>query len=225
MRNLFLLFVAVCLAFQSQAQSFLKLTDTLYFVNATPTDTSSILDSIYNTSATPFTGLVKFQAKATVGGLDSSLGQIDSVSFAADTLNALGTPATAKALHIHIPYSNPVFIGGPTGVVIWPVYIGGAAGPYDSIKVVVTMPTVGLEEAPLAKMYLLQFAGSLSIRFGDYENLIKQVSLYDVTGRMVFSGTSQNSKNIPTSGWTTGIYFCELTTYHGERRTIKFVLQ
>jgi hypothetical protein len=141
------------------------------------------------------------------------------------SLDSLGSRATAKALHIHIPYSNPVFIGGPTGVVIWPVYLGGAAGPYDSIKVIVNWQSVGLEEAPLAKMYLIQRAGYLSLYFRDYEKLIKQVSLYDITGRMVFSGTSYDSKNIPTSDWTTGIYFCELTTYQGERRTIKFVLQ
>jgi hypothetical protein len=71
-------------------------------------------------------------------------------------------------------------------------------------------------------MYIFQLSGRLNIVFGDAENLVQQVRIYDIIGQSVYSGTPDRSKNIPTEGWNKGIYLCEISTFGGERRTFKF---
>ncbi|MFK5004551.1 T9SS type A sorting domain-containing protein, partial [Klebsiella pneumoniae] len=59
------------------------------------------------------------------------------------------------------------------------------------------------------------------INFGDAENLVKQVRLYDALGKEIYSDDADRSREIPTGQWQSGIYFCEVTTISGQRKVIK----
>ncbi|MCW3126948.1 MAG: hypothetical protein JWO03_2606 [Bacteroidetes bacterium] len=226
MRKLYLLIIVAFLSMQAGAQSFLHFTQTSFNLG-TLTDTNQLYslppDTLYNTSSQTITDTVYLGANVN----SDTLGVIGFIPFSlASPLDTNGTPSSKKAFFTTLPFNNPSFVSGPNGVVIWPIYIGGHAGTQDSIHISVTLtPVAGLDEAPLAKMYLVQRAGTLSIYFGDFQNIVQQVSLYDLNGQRLFSGSTNDSQSIPVMGWSEGVYFCEITTYRGERRTIKFVLQ
>jgi hypothetical protein len=222
MRKVYFLILISFMSFQVGAQTAtLRFVSTQYNLGSVSVDSvqqvKSFADSIYNTGS-PYTGYVRFNAK--INGGASFL--LDSVFFA--LIDSGGSPNTALNLPINVPLGNPAFVSGPNGVVIWPIY-NGHAGP-DSIHISINITHLaGIEEAPLFKIYLMQHGGVLNVEFGDNQDLVKQVSFYDVSGRQIVSGSADQSHIILTGGWSTGIYFCEITTYKGERRTIRFLLQ
>ncbi len=223
MRKLILLLIGSALCFFAEAQSFLKFTQTQYNINTVDTSTTPLVDSIYNTDTVPYGHQVFFSAR-----IDTAQSSIvtDSVDFSSVPLDSMGSPATARAIYIHVPYNNPLLIGGPTGVVIWPLYTGGHAGPGDSIYLTATVRVVtGLSDAPMARVYLTQRGGMLNVNFGDYQENVKQVSFYNIEGRSMFSGDAAQAQHIPVGAWTPGLYFCEMQNYRGDRRVIKFILQ
>ncbi|MBS1684078.1 MAG: T9SS type A sorting domain-containing protein [Bacteroidetes bacterium] len=223
MRKLLLLLIGSTLCFFAEAQSFLKFTQTQFNISTVDTSTAPINDSIYNTDTVPFRGQVFFEAR--IDTAQTSI-RTDSVDFSALPLDSNGTPATARSIFIHVPYNNPLLIGGPTGVVIWPLYLGGHAGPGDSIYLTVTVRVVtGLEDAAIARVYLTQSGDMLDVHFGDYQENVKQVSFYNIEGRQMYDGTATQAQHIPVAPWSRGLYFCEIQTFRGERRTIKFILQ
>lgn len=84
---------------------------------------------------------------------------------------------------------------------------------------------IGLKDSPLSKIYIFWTNNRLNIRFGDAENSIQQVRIYNILGQGIYSGSAPDSKYISTPGWAAGIYFCQITTFNNETRTIKFRLE
>ena len=217
MRKLYLLILIAILSLQVEAQSFVKLTRT-QFPNFTKHygDTILLSDSLYSTSGAGYTGTIRFYSRIN----QTIHADFDTASFILDTSSSVKTAYT-----IVLPVTPANFVNGPNGVIIWPLYAGGSAGPNDTIRFTAYVSPLGLDEAPLARLYVWQGNNYLNVNFGDYQNLIQQVRLYNVDGQLLYNDAPEPSQRISTSGWSSGVYFCEITTYQGERRTIKFVLQ
>jgi hypothetical protein len=224
MRYLSLILIALLLTVSSYAQS-LHFTTTSYpedtFLLHAP-DTLTLTNSIYNSSGTPFTGTVSVHALVR-DSVDLS-SAIDTPFLQSATIDSGGTPVPCT---IQIHTSNPLFEIGPNVVVIWPVYQGGAAGPNDSIHLIVYIDTTyidGINGSALLKTYVYQTGNYLHISFGEAQNLIQQVRIYDVDGQLMYDNTPAMSQSIYAAGWQKGIYLCEISTQAGERRVFKVVV-
>ena len=229
-----LVFSLLLLSFGSKAQDSLFFSRTVYSVTFVDTTTSfTIFDTITNLGSVPFTGAsVQFAAKVNNNiGLIFSSPRLTYDSIApSDTLFPGG--ANYKALSFTVNSDTaPPFVVGTNAVVIWPIItVNGTnipINPADSIYINVTYDTVatGIAGTALIKMYIFQTPGHLNVNFGDAENLVQQVRIVDMLGQSMYTGSAERSRNIPTAGWITGIYLCEITTYTGEKRTIKFRLE
>jgi len=219
--NILILFILITLG--SYAQNRIDFSTTSYTI--TGLSNFNVNDSIFVDSLNTPTGTLFFAARVDITLLTAPqfISSPDSISI--DSLS-LGT---YKQVSFTINNDTaPPFVVGPNTVVIWPVYNNsiGYVSPNDSIYIHVTYDTLtGIGGTSLAKMFIFQTPGRLNVNFGDAENLIQQVSIYDILGQGMYAGSAERSKNIPTSGWTTGVYLCEITTYSGEKRTIKFRLE
>jgi hypothetical protein len=236
MRKLYLFVVATVFCLHAGAQTAdIRFTITSDTVTVTNTDSGFIInDDIYNVGLQQYQGVVGYGARmyTAVGDTILNNGNAIDSTILSTALDTGGVANVAVAIHIPVR-GNPYFaVGPPIGVIIWPLYTAPngnqhvAVGPNDSLRVTVTvLPALGIEESSLTRMYLIQHSGSLNIQFGDYRDLIQQVSLYNIEGQLMYTGSAEHSQNIPTGNWSEGIYFCQITTYKGEKRTIKFVLQ
>ena len=229
--KILILFVLVSVG--AYAQDSLYFTTNVYNIGGQDTGGHlTINDTIYNQGSFPFVGTVTFAAKVVNFSADSSL----SSQFTADSLTANDTlfpPPGAnsyKAFTVTIINDTaPPFVIGPNTIVIWPIIKSNATlvsdNPYDTIYINTYYYPLGLKESPLANMYIFENPGQLNIHFGDAENLVKQVRIFNVLGQSMYGGTPDKSKNIPTAGWSMGIYLCEITTWNGDKRTFKFRLE
>lgn len=226
MRKVYFLILLAILSSQAGAQGFLKFKYNSY--GPIPVvDTNQIFtisDSIYNTNHSTISNDSIFYS-ANVNGILFPAFDFTAIT-PANPLDSGGSPTTGQPAFFHLPLDSPAFVNGSNGVIIWPINRADNTSIGDTVHVVMNISYLaGLEEAPLAKMYIIQRNGSLNIRFGDAQNIVQQVSLYDIGGRLIYEGSTEESQNIPTANWSPGIYFCEIKTYKGETRTIKFVLQ
>lgn len=224
--NILLLFILITLG--SYAQNILVFDTSTYNIgiinHLTPSIT--IFDSIYNDSSFVFNGSLSFGAR--VNSFVTSAPQFTNTYNANDTVF---NPGVRKSVSFTILDSIPPgggFIIGPNTIVIWPIYDRGTTpfGAVDSIYIHATYDTMtGIAGTSLLQIYIFQTPNRLNINFGDAENLVQQVRICDIMGQGIYAGSPDRSKNIPTAGWNTGIYLCEITTFTGEKRTIKFRLE
>ena len=224
MRRINLLLLLILVTLGSYAQDSLRFTNTSF--NTFLIDTSggfTITDSIYNYGIAPVTDSVAYRAN-----LNSSVYSGFSVTpqiLPADTLYT----GVSKQITITIDTAQQ-FLIGPNTIVIWPViYHGGSpvSGTTDSIYITVTYDTIhtGIAGSSLIRMYIFETPGRLNINFGDAQNLVQQVRIYDVIGQSIYTGSPEKSEDIPTAGWNAGIYLCEISTFTGEKRIIKFRIE
>lgn len=212
-------------------QDSLLFTQNLYTIARLDTFSSpgfSITDSIYCDAFQPFRGRVFFGARVNGTVVTAPQFTFDSITQA-DTVGF-----TRRALTFRFANDTaPPFIVGPNGVIIWPIisvlvgssYIQHAADPNDTIRINTYYYPLDIKESPLAHIYLYQISGHLNIAFGDAENLVQQVRIYDLVGQSIYSGAPDRSSNISTEGWSKSIYLCEISTFSEERRTFKFKLE
>lgn len=222
MRYSLLFVLSFALSGMVNAQVHLQFTTTQFGTISDSIGSGIVLkDSIYNSGSSNFTGNVVAQVR-----IDSTVYAspvfFDSLLYRG-TINSLTTPATSDSFSFHIQFVPGLFQIGPNVVVIWPVYNGGQAGPNDTIRLTVNVYSTGITESELARAYVWESPGSLHIYFGEAEAHIKEVSIYDLTGRQLYINTAEVPLNIPTSGWQKGIYFCELATYSGQKRIFKII--
>ena len=160
--------------------------------------------------------------------VDTNTSQFNS----SQTISPFDTIAPGQRKILNFTINNdtaPPFIIGPNTIVIWPVYYNGGSpahiGPNDSIIIHTYYYPLGIGDAPLAKMYIYQVPGHLNVNFGDAENIVQQVRIFDILGQEMYMNSPDRSKNINTAGWPSGIYLCEISTFNGEKRTFKFKLE
>lgn len=225
--NLFLLLIIISAGVY--AQDSLYFTRNTYIVDRLNVDTSfTIVDSLYN----PTPGIVT-NVRVNFGARLNGTTILTPAQFSSDSVVNSDTlypfHGNDKRLAFHINNGQAPFLVGPNGVVIWPIiYVNNtfvASSPFDSIYINTYYYPLDIKESPLAKMYIFQSGGQLNIVFGDAENVVQQVRIYDIIGQGIYSGSPDRSKNIPTAGWNTGIYLCEVITYSGERKTFKFKVE
>lgn len=226
--KILVLFVLV-LSFGSRAQDSLFFSRTVY---AIPESIPSFgfNDTITNLGTVPFTGYtVIFTARV---NNDTTLLTYPRLTYDSILPSDSLLPGNSKELTFNLNNDTaPPFVVGTNAVVIWPIITINSTNipinPADSIFINVTYDTLatGIAGTSLVKMYIFQTPGHLNVNFGDAENLVQQVRIVDVLGQGLYSGPADKSKNIPTTGWITGVYLCEITTYSGEKRTIKFRLE
>ena len=229
MRKINLLLFLILVTLSSYAQDSLRFTKTSYSVSFADTSRHfTIIDSIYNSGSTFITG-DSVTVGASLNGLphtDTSLQNAPPSVLPTDTL--FPGIVNYKLVTVTVD-SAPAYQVGPNTIVIWPiVHHNGVPVPAvtDSIYVNVTYSRItGIAGIALLRMYIFQTQGHLNVNFGDAENLVQQVRIYDILGQGIYTGAPDRSKNIPTTGWNKGIYLCEITTLSGEKRTIKFRLE
>ena len=225
--NILLLLILVTLA--SYAQDSLRFTRTSYALSFIDTNRYlTINDTMYNWGQTLITGdsvLVGVSLNS-LPYSDTSLQHAPPSVIPSDTI--LPGIANYKIVTVTVDSSSRYQVG-PNTIVIWPiVHRNGVPIPVvgDSIYINVTYNRItGIAGISLLRMYIFQTQGQLSVNFGDAENLVQQVRIYDILGQGIYTGAPDRSKNIPTTGWNKGIYLCEITTLSGEKRTIKFRLE
>jgi hypothetical protein len=211
--------------------------DSLFFIRNSYTisrldtfsnQTFSIVDSLYSLNLNNITGVqINFSAR-----VNSTL--VSAPQFTSDSIIPTDTIYGGGNVYRSLKFTfisdtTPPFEVGPNGVVIWPIIsINSTQYPTptsDSIRINTYYYPLGIEESSLAKMYLFETPGLLNIVFGDAENIVQQVRIYDVLGQGVYVGSPDQSRNIPTAGWNAGIYLCEVSTATGDRRTFKFKVE
>ena len=229
MRKINLLLVLILITAASYAQDSLRFVNTFYNVSFIDTSRQfSIDDTLYNAGSSLITGDSIIYGASLNGATlnDTSLNHPSNVVIPSDTL--FPGLANYKVVHLVVD-SSPAYQIGPNTIVIWPIiHRSGFPIPFysDSIYINVTYSRVtGIAGTSLLHMYIFQTPGHLNVNFGDAENLVQQVRIYDILGQGIYGGSPDRSKNIPTAGWNKGIYLCEITTLSGEKRTIKFKLE
>jgi hypothetical protein len=199
----------------------------LYNVTINPSaPTFTVTDTLYNEGASPFIGTVTLSARVDTVPLTPAQFSADSLSTA-DTLESFPAAGSYKVLHITVIGDTlPPFIVGPNTIVIWPIIsvnnVRVPINPADSIYIYTYYYPLAIKESPLARMYIFETSDMLHVNFGDAENIVQQVRIYNTMGQSMYAGSPDWSANIATSGWSVGIYFCEITTESGEKRTFKF---
>jgi hypothetical protein len=216
-RILFILFIAI--GYIGVAQTLRFTPPQLTATNVHFGDSIVMIDTVYNIGSTPFVGPLWLYT------------QIDAVNSSSDSIYLLVNNDTLYPgrgngrVFSHIFHiTSPLYRVGPSTIVIWPLYNGNPAGSVDSIGFTVYTWPLGIDENPLARAFLYQSNGSLLINFGDAENLVKQVRIYDILGKEIYADAADRSHRIPTAQWQSGIYLCEITTTTGQRKVIKINL-
>jgi hypothetical protein len=229
MRKISILISLIVASLFTYAQDTLHFTNNNYPEPPTPQgDTITISDTLYNSGPSTFFGPITFNSAVN----DSLIS--DSTIIYATPANSFTSsdsfvPNQNYPVAFHIVNNGSLFVVGLNGVVIWPVYSNnfsghkpGYVGPNDSVRITTYYYPLGIASSPLAKMYIYETPAQLNINFGDAENIVQQVRIYNIIGQGVYSGSADRSKDIPTAGWVSGVYLCEITTLSGDKRTFKF---
>ena len=229
MRRIYLIAFLIITSLCSYAQDTIHFTNTHYVIgglDTTPNHSFSIVDTMYNFGPNVIQGPITFNVK--INGVLADTSHFNS----ANTLSSGDSlmPFTSKRLTFTVNNDTaPPFVAGANLIIIWPVYhvngSPGYVGVNDSIIVNADYFPLGLTDAPLAKIFIYQLPGQLAIHLGDAENQVKQVRIYNIIGQSVYTDSPEHSERINTSGWISGVYLCEVTTYSGEKRTLKFKLE
>jgi hypothetical protein len=121
--------------------------------------------------------------------------------------------------------TSPVFIkGGGNLIIIWPIYNGRSPLAKDSLYLHVNVSTVGIPDHPLARVTLAQVDKQLYLHYGELEPEAGQVSIYDLSGRMLYSQDAYIAHHIDAHLWTAGLYVCRIALQDGSYQDIKLIL-
>lgn len=187
-------------------------------------DTLYINDSIYNAGNQSFTGNIYTGCRINSAVLPlPSGGIVDSLIVQNAVLDTNNNPV---GFTLRVKISPQYFNIGPNVVVIWPIYNGMPTTISDSIhlNVIATYHT-GIDESPAALIYLYQIGDRLNINMGERENTVKQVRIFDILGKTVYTNRAPDSRHIDVGEWNKGIYICDFLYDTGEHKTIKIWLE
>lgn len=125
-----------------------------------------------------------------------------------------GTSFSYQALVFHI--TSPVFVIGPTTVVIWPTLYHSGSSIGDSVRanIIIDNPS-GITPVADAAFKVFIAGGELVVRNRD--NSFGGIRIYDEMGRGVLAREIQGDNRIPMSNYPDGIYTIETTSKHGTR--------
>lgn len=175
---------------------------------------------ISNTDTAQFIDTLQFGYYSSNAGVQltsSNLNTGFSYQVKPDTIN--GLDSIAKTLTARV--SSPVFIAGPSVVVIWPI----SARPitFDSLRfnIEFTVPNLnGINQPGDKNIRLLIINDELNIVSGNDVQL-KQLRIYDAIGHEVLNKLNP-SATTPLPPVNTGLYFAEVTYNNNQRRVFRF---
>ena len=206
--NVFLLFIVISLG--SYAQDSLRFTSTSFTLTSSLSHNFVIYDSLYVGGPTPISDTITYGVRVNSSAIGGSFFNDSTPIPPTDTIYP--GLSNFKVVTISITDSAPQFVIGPNTIVIWPIIRNNGPIPFayiDSIYVYATKDTIntGIEGQSLIKMFIFQTPGHLNVNFGDAQNLVQQVRIYDILGQGIYAGSPDQSRNIPTAGWNTGNAF------------------
>ncbi|MBS1593366.1 MAG: T9SS type A sorting domain-containing protein [Bacteroidetes bacterium] len=199
-----------------------------YRLNDTTPVGISTTFTLYNGSNSIFADTLSFGYSITAGGSTATYNtrNYSGSGIAANGPAFVTIPAGDSLIYqaISFNFSSPVFVIGPTTVVIWPTLAHSSSSIGDSASAIVYIDDpagVGTLEPAASAVYI---SGSkLVVR--NPENEFGGIRIFDISGKLIFSDQLQGDKLIPVSQYADGIYSVEITTTSGSRHNYKVLKQ
>lgn len=216
--KLWLLLACILPAYLSKAQIHLGLRlDTSPPQTIDSLQTFSFDVKVYNLDTAAFTGVVDFEYVSTNSGFQKQ-GSDSTSGFAylANGVTILPNDSIAKTLTGKV--TGPVFLSGPSVVVIWPI-APNVRGDSILFNLTVSLPN-GVEEIGDKKIRLILINDELQL-LKDDGVLLKQLRVYDVLGNEILNKLNPTTSTaLPPMN--TGLYFAEVTYNNNQRRVFRF---
>jgi hypothetical protein len=174
--------------------------------------------SIYNDSATTFTGVISIGA-----AINGQLADTNTISYPTDTAETIthGSFITRPVI-----LNTASFIVGTSGVVIWPIVVSNPSQltvHVDSIGFTLeVLYPLGIDELSERNLKVYMLGQQLMIKNnGDY--LLKNVKLYDVAGKLLLQKEVSVSGMVDMNQYAEGVYFAEINFADNTRAVVKVV--
>ena len=174
--------------------------------------------SIYNDSATTFTGVISIGA-----AINGQLADTNTISYPTDTAETIthGSFITRPVI-----LNTASFIVGTSGVVIWPIVVSNPSQltvHVDSIGFTLeVLYPLGIDELSERNLKVYMLGQQLMIKNnGDY--LLKNVKLYDVAGKLLLQKEVSVSRMVDMNQYAEGVYFAEINFADNTRAVVKVV--
>lgn len=133
-----------------------------------------------------------------------------------------GTSFSYQALVFHI--TSPVFVIGPTTVVIWPTlyHDGSSIGDSVSANIIIDNPA-GI--VPVANAASEVFISGSDLVVRNIDNSFGGIRIYNLTGQIVMTRDIQGDSRISMQQFANGLYTVEVISTQGSRRVYKVLKQ
>ena len=187
---------------------------------------SAYIDSvtIYNDSSAAFLGIINFRANINGDSIIADTSQISTLYYShGSTIDSIAPNGGHITRVLIINVTNPPFIIGSSGVVIWPIASNSAHFVYisDSIsKVISVLYPVGINEVEDTRLKVYLVGQQLTIQT-EGVNLLKNVRLYDVAGNLLQENKISASAVINMDRYAAGVYFAEINFADNTRKVVK----
>jgi hypothetical protein len=175
--------------------------------------------SIYNDSATTFTGVISIGA-----AINGQLADTNTISYPTDTAETIthGSFITRPVI-----LNTASFIVGTSGVVIWPIAVSNTQHLTVTIADTIGLTLnvlypLGIDELSERNLKVYMLGQQLMIKNnGDY--LLKNVKLYDVAGKLLLQKEVSVSGMVDMNQYAEGVYFAEINFADNTRAVVKVV--
>jgi hypothetical protein len=184
-----------------------------------PNDSLIIYTSLVNYRPQAFNGPVGFNYA--INGVQNVSRAIFNSPIMGQTINIL--PGDSLPLQLHVSVQVQYLITGGDIFVVWPIVPDGN-NVLDSLFVHLIVrdpdPSALQNEgaAPALKMFYL----NQCIQIDNANNIPSaQLRIFDIAGKLVYTGPLPSGHTIPFSNEDTGVYLVEVTFTSGEQRIFK----
>lgn len=195
-----------------------------YRLNDTSPVGVTAIFAIYNTSNSNFADTLSFGYSVTAGGSTATYNtrNYSGSGIAANGPPFVTIPAGDSLIYqaISFNFTSPVFVIGPTTVVIWPTLAHSGSSIGDSASAIVYIDNPAGIVAPVQTASAVYISGS-NLMVRNHESEFGGIRIFDVSGKLIFSDRLQGDAQIPVSQYADGIYSVEITTTSGSRHTYK----
>lgn len=181
--------------------------------------------TVIDTSSTPFVGVLSIGGK--VNGIYSDGNTPGgAIYYTGSGVNDSVPARSAVSRLVIITVSNPPFIAGSSGVVIWPIAVSGQnqipVHILDSLSTTVTIVATGINELTERNLKVYMAGKQLVVQNnGGY--LLKKVNVYDGIGNLLREQPMSESGSVNMEGYAQGVYFAEIVFADDTRAAVKVV--
>ena len=185
-------------------------------------DTASISVRVYNDGDSVVNDNLAFgyQIGATAPRLTSASDSIVQYSNALVTIPPHGSLLLTS---IQFSFNQSEYVIGSSIVVIWPVALHNNTVIVDSARKVITVTdtlTAIINSAGNENLRVFMSGQQLWVECND-KNLVKEVRIYDVTGKLIAQQEVHQQGQIPMDKYSTGVYFAEVILNNNKSKAFK----